>query len=186
MNTDNNVSPAEICTGIPGLRGSDHIGFTVPDIDQAHEFLTVILGAIFVYRLGPYPKGPTIAEKLDIATDAVMEEIRFYRLHTGINLEVFHYNVPDQRMTVPQNSDVGGHHLALYVDNIPAAVEFLHSHDVEVLGSPTQSSGPSAGQEWVYFKSPWGMYFELVSFPHGKAYETAADTVLWDPRQPND
>ncbi len=25
--------------GIPGLRGGDHIGITVPDMGQAHEFL---------------------------------------------------------------------------------------------------------------------------------------------------
>jgi glyoxylase I family protein len=30
--------------GIPGLRGGDHIGITVPDIEQAHEFLTTVLG----------------------------------------------------------------------------------------------------------------------------------------------
>src|SRR5680860_1399807 len=27
-----------------------------------------------------------------------------------------------------------------------------------------------AGQRWVYFLSPWGMQFELVSYPHGKAF----------------
>ena len=25
--------------GIPGLRGGDHVGITVPDLAQAHEFL---------------------------------------------------------------------------------------------------------------------------------------------------
>lgn len=171
--------------GIPGLRGSDHIGFTVPDIEVAHDFLVRILGATFVYKLGPYPKGPTIAEKLEISPETTMQEIRFYRLHTGVNLEVFQYDALDQRRTLPQNSDVGGHHLALYVDNLHAAIEFLRSHDIEVLGQPTQSAGPSTGQEWVYFKSPWGMYFELVSFPNGKAYEKHADTILWDPRKPD-
>ena len=31
----------------------------------------------------------------------------------------------------------------------------------------------SLGQRWVYFLSPWGMQFELVSYPHGKAFFTA-------------
>lgn len=31
--------------------------------------------------------------------------------------------------------------------------------------------GMSAGESWVYFKAPWGMQLELVSFPEGKAYE---------------
>jgi glyoxylase I family protein len=40
-----------------------------------------------------------------------------------------------------------------------------------VLGDPTVSSGPSAGQRWVYFLAPWGMQWELVSYPDGKAYD---------------
>jgi len=40
-----------------------------------------------------------------------------------------------------------------------------------VLGDPTASSGPSEGQRWVYFLAPWGMQFELVSYPGGKAFD---------------
>jgi glyoxylase I family protein len=40
-----------------------------------------------------------------------------------------------------------------------------------MLGEPTASSGPSLGQRWVYFLAPWGMQFELVSYPHGKAFD---------------
>ena len=39
---------------IPGLRGTDHVGFTVPDIDQATDFFVNILGAELVYKLGPF------------------------------------------------------------------------------------------------------------------------------------
>ena len=28
--------------GIPGLRGGDHVGITVPDMKQAHEFLVAL------------------------------------------------------------------------------------------------------------------------------------------------
>ena len=38
-------------------------------------------------------------------------------------------------------------------------------------GDPTTSRGPSEGQRWVYFLAPWGMQFELVSYPHGKAFD---------------
>jgi hypothetical protein len=37
--------------GIPGLTGVDHIGFTVPNLEQAHDFLTGILGCTFLYSL---------------------------------------------------------------------------------------------------------------------------------------
>ena len=53
-----------------------------------------------------------------------------------------------------------------------------------MLGEPTASRNASEGQRWVYFLSPWGMQFELVSFPNGKAYEATSAVKLWDPRNP--
>ena len=39
---------------LPGLVGTDHIGFTVPDLEQAHDFFVRVLGCTHVYTLGPY------------------------------------------------------------------------------------------------------------------------------------
>ena len=44
-------------TRIPGLTRVDHIGVTVPDLDEAHVFFTEVLGAEYLYRLGPYEIG---------------------------------------------------------------------------------------------------------------------------------
>ena len=58
----------------------------------------------------------------------------------------------------------------------------LKAHGVRVLGEPVvRTSGPSAGQTWVYFLAPWGMQFELVSFPGGKGYEKDTTGRLWHP-----
>jgi catechol 2,3-dioxygenase-like lactoylglutathione lyase family enzyme len=38
---------------LPGMRGTDHIGFTVPDLDQAERFFVDIIGCQRVYALGP-------------------------------------------------------------------------------------------------------------------------------------
>lgn len=171
---------------IPGLVGSDHIGFTVPDMEQAHRFFTGILGCIHVYSLGPFPADPDLmVGRLNVDPAAVMEEIRFYRCHTGTNFEVFSYSAPNQRLSQPKNTDIGGHHIAFYVEDIDPAVDWLRSQDIQILGEPTDSSGASRGQRWVYFLSPWGMQFELVSYPDGKAYEPTATTLLWDPRVPS-
>ena len=51
------------------------------------------------------------------------------------------------------------------------AVDYLRNKGVSVCGEPTVSSGPSAGQRWVYFLAPWGMQFELVCYPDGKAFD---------------
>ncbi len=170
--------------GLPGLRGADHIGITVPDIEQAHEFFLDVLGCDFVYRLGPFlPNGTWMSEHLNVADSTTMREIRFYRCGNGSNFEVFQYEADDALTVPPKNSDVGGHHIGLYVDDLDAAIEHLRAHGIRILGEPTASSGASEGQRWVYFLSPWGMQFELVSFPSGKAYEATSAVRLWDTRE---
>ena len=158
--------------GIPGLSRVDHIGFTVPDLDQAHDFLVEVLGCEYMYRLGPFASdGDWMAEHLAVDPRAVMRELRFYRLGGQAVFEVFDYQAPDKQARLPRNSDDGGHHIAIYVDDLDAAVAYLRDRGVTVLGDPTASKGASEGQRWVYFLSPWGMQFELVSYPDGKAFD---------------
>ena len=159
--------------GLPGVRGVDHIGFTVPDLEQAHAFLVDVLGCEYLYSLGPFVHDDTdwMAEHLNVHPRAVMRRNSFFRYGDGQAIfEVFSYEAPDQRTEPPRNSDVGGHHVALYVEDLDAAVAYLRSRGVRVLGEPTASAGAHEGQRWVYFLSPWGMQFELVSYPGGKAF----------------
>jgi glyoxylase I family protein len=169
-----------------GLRGIDHIGFTVPDLEQAHDFLVNVLGAAHVYTLGGKSSdGDWMREHLGVHPRTTIREIRFYRLGSGSNLEVFEYEPADGQAPQPRNSDLGGHHLALYVDDLDSAMAVLRERGVELMGEPTPSAEHAFGQRWVYFVSPWGMQFELVSFPAGKAYENTAEVKLWHPAHPN-
>jgi glyoxylase I family protein len=165
--------------GLPGLTRLDHIGFTVPDLDQAHAFLVGVLGCQYLYTLGPFRDDDTgwMAENLNVHPRAVMQQLRFYRCGGQAVFEVFQYSAPDQRTQQPRNSDVGGHHVAFYVDDLDAAVAYLRDNGVTVCGEPTASAGPSLGQRWVYFLAPWGMQFELVSYPGGKAFDRATTTI---------
>jgi catechol 2,3-dioxygenase-like lactoylglutathione lyase family enzyme len=160
-------------SGLPGLTGVDHIGFTVPDLEEATRFLVDVLGCEYMYTLGPFrhDDSPWMAEHLNVHPRAVMRELHFFRCGGQAIFEVFEYAAPDQSRTVPKNSDVGGHHVALYVDDLDAAVQYLKERKVTILGEPTASKGPSEGQRWVYFLAPWGMQFELVSYPGGKAFD---------------
>lgn len=174
--------------GIPGLRGTDHIGFTVPDLDQAVRFFVDVIGCEAFYDLGPFQSdGDWMAEHLNVHPRAVMRRLKFLRCRNGSNFEIFEYDSPDQNRSQPRNSDVGGHHLAFYVDDMAAALEHLRRHGVRILGEPTvRESGPSGGQSWVYFLAPWGMQLELVSYPRGKAYERDTPRRLWHPGHPAD
>jgi len=158
---------------MPGLRRLDHVGFTVPDLDEATHFLTEVLGCEYLYSLGPFRSDDDdwMTEHLAVHPRAVVTENRFFRCGDQAVFEVFHYTSPDQRTQLPRNSDLGGHHVALYVDDLDAAVEHLRGAGVEVLAGPTASRGPAAGNRWIYFKAPWGMQIELVSYPGGKAFD---------------
>ncbi len=161
---------------LPGLQRLDHIGFTVPDLEAAHTWLVDVLGCEFMYALGPFRSEDNwMSEHLNVDPRTVMRELRFYRCGGQAVFEVFAYDADERRTDPPRNSDVGGHHVALYVDDLDAAVTYLHDRGVQVLGDPTVSRGPSEGQRWVYFLSPWGMQFELVSYPHGKAFDHDPD-----------
>lgn len=171
--------------GIPGLRGTDHIGFTVPDIEEADRFLIDMLGCEHIYTLGPKQADDDwMAVHLGVHPRTVIRDIRFYRLGSGANFEVFLYESADGQAAQPRNSDIGGYHIAFYVDDLDLATDYLRSHGVEIMGMPTASSQSAEGQRWVYFRSPWGLQFELVSFPDGKAYEVSAERVLWHPAHP--
>jgi glyoxylase I family protein len=156
--------------GLPGLSRVDHIGFTVPDLDQARAFLVDVLGCEYLYSLGPFGSDDDwMAEHLNVHPRTTMRNC-FFRVGEQAIFEVFEYAAPDQNPTPPRNSDVGGHHVALYVEDLDAAIGYLRGQGVRVLGEPTASKGAHEGQRWVYFLAPWGMQFELVSYPGGKAW----------------
>lgn len=171
---------------LPGIRGTEHIGFTVPDLDEAERFFVDVIGCERVYALGPFVRDDDwMAEHLNVHPRSVMRELRFFRCGHGPNFEIFQWEPADGQAPQPRNSDIGGHHLAFYVDDMDAAVAYLKARGVRVLEQPSSfSEGPAAGLTWVYFLAPWGLQLELVSFPQGMGYEQGLDRLLWDPRQP--
>lgn len=171
--------------GMPGMRGHDHTGITVPDMAQAVDFFTTIVGCKKAMSFGPFAddKGSFMQDVLDVDRKAVIEQITMMRCGTGSNIELFKYTAPDQRQVKPRNSDVGGYHIAFYVDDIAAAKAFLDAHGVRTFMGPIPlTEGPAAGQSIVYFLAPWGLQLEAISYPKGMAYERGAATVLWSPK----
>lgn len=177
-----------MCNSLPGLRGIDHIGVTVPDLEEATRFLVDVLGFEPYFDKGPFRSDATwMQDELNVHPEAVMRRLRLFRCGHGSNLELFEYEAPEQQTSPPRNSDVGGGHVALFVDDIQAAVTHLEHHGVRVLGRPKRvpSNDPNGGVWWVYFLSPWGMQFELVSYTkNDKPYEHALQRKLWNPCYP--
>ncbi len=180
------ASPA-LAQGLPGLKGPDHFGLTVPKLSEAVAFFKDVLGCQEFYPLGPFADdaGTWMQDHLNVNPRAKITDMRLMRCGSGANLEIFEYSSPDQNATGPKNSDIGGHHVAFYTSDMEGAVKHLQDKGVKVLGSPTKmEQGPSAGETWVYFLAPWGMQLELVSYENGKAYEKDYQGRLWNPAKP--
>ena len=129
------------------------------------------------------PRAPGCATSSGSIRGRASETSVWCGVKTGANFEIFQYEADDQSRTQPRNSDIGGHHLAFYVDDIVSATAYLREKGVRILDEPEfKTEGPSGGEAWVYFLSPWGMQMELVSFPRGKRYEADFSGRLWDPR----
>lgn len=163
---------------LPGMCGMEHIGFTVPDIDAACDWFERILGAETLYTAATnfrHDDDDWMQEYLHVHPRAVIKEFRYLRMANGTNFEVFEYEAPDQNTVPPKNSDIGGHHLAFYVEDMDAALSFLRDNGVEVLGEPTAyTEGPNLGLTWCYFMAPWGQQLEVVSAPGGTTYDNEA------------
>ena len=173
--------------GLPGLRGTDHVGLTVPDLDAAADFFENVLGLEPFYEHGPFGSEDEdwMQDMLNVHPRAVIRRVRHYRCGFNTNIELFEYEAPGQRREMPRNSDWGGHHIALYVDDFDAAMTHLRGHDVHLMpggGGPEIDEGPEAGLRSCYFLTPWGMQMELISYPRGKGYERDTERRLWDPR----
>lgn len=171
--------------GLPGLAGTDHVGFTVPDVEAATRFFVDVIGCTLVFEIGPFQSADDWMQvHLGVDPRAVVRKLRMFRCKTGPSFEIFEYELEGACATPPRNSDVGGHHLAFYVEDIGAAVTHLKSHGIAVPGDPvTMAAGPTKGLTWVYFLSPWGMQLELVSYPAGMAVANQTPGALWSPRE---
>jgi len=168
------------------LVGADHVGLTVPDIAEAVDWFREVMGAEAPLSFGPIsdPTGTLMHDLLDVDPRAVIDQITVLRIGHSANIELFQYQAPDQRRTHPRNSDWSGHHVAFYVKNIDEAVAYMESKSVEkFLGPFPITGGPAAGQSINYFKTPFGTYIELISYPNGMAYEQTVSTPLWSPKE---
>jgi catechol 2,3-dioxygenase-like lactoylglutathione lyase family enzyme len=170
---------------IPGVLGVDHMGITVPNAAQARRWFVNVAGCSGPLNFGPFadPKGSLMKDLLGVRPRAVVQHISEVRCGSGSSIELLQYKAPGQNKTVARNSDFAGHHVAFYVTDLPKAIAYMDSRGVKrFMGPFPVTMGPAAGQSINYFKTPFGLYVELISYPNGMAYEQTAKTKLWNPQ----
>lgn len=167
-----------------GIVGIDHVGINVPDLNKAVTFFNDVLGFTPVTQLGPIPLDAEWKKLNHINPNTGAVTIKMINAGNGASIEVFEYADNKGNANQPNTDDIGASHIAFYVNDIAAAVQYLKSKGVKILGEPfTMPSGDTAGETWVYFETPWRAKMELVSYPNGKGYEkTNPKTILWSPK----
>jgi catechol 2,3-dioxygenase-like lactoylglutathione lyase family enzyme len=175
---------AAVRAELPGLRGADHIGMTVPDLAQAEAFFGRVLGCKTLARNGPLSSSDDwLARHVGVDARSRIRAMAMLHCGAGANLELFEWSAPDQDRRQPRNSDYAGHHLSFYVDDIQAAAAWLRKNGVDTYDGPFTTQDGDYGGQWVlYFRTPWGAHLELVSYPNGLGYERKGPQRLWDPR----
>lgn len=172
---------------VPGLRAVDHVAFTVPDLAQAVGFFVDHFGAELVFIDGPFADDESDGMRRRLSVDPKARcTIAMLRLGRHHNVELFEYSAPDQQRTPPCNSDVGGHHLAFYVDDIDAGFQYVRSiPGVVVQEGPNgvDDKAPVAGQRWFYFQSPWGMQLEMTTCATAGFYEGLPGAAMAPPAE---
>jgi glyoxylase I family protein len=153
----------------------DHVALTVPDLEAAVRFYGEALGAIELYRMGPFdakelPATPNDRDWTLAHLNIAGARLNFVMMALGKNLmlELFRYEQPDDAVTKPpRNCDIGASHIALKVEDLDEALSYLRARGVDVMDGPiVVDSGPCAGLRVNYFLDPFGNQLELVEYGH--------------------
>ncbi len=157
---------------IPGLEGMDHVGITIPNLDEGVAFYSELLGATEIFRLGPFDArdfdqvdGKDWTEAHVNVVDGRFT-IAMLEYANGSRLELFQYDRPTDRPALPpKNSDLGGHHIAFKVTNLDAVLALRETYSLRFMAGPIEiTEGPAAGQRIIYVLDPWNNQLELVEY----------------------
>jgi catechol 2,3-dioxygenase-like lactoylglutathione lyase family enzyme len=169
------------------IKGIEHVGITVPSIEDAERFFHEAFGAKTLYALiekGGKPQlGEEMRPKNGLEPGTRIVAMRMLRIADGANVELFevdgaHGSVADGP------SRYGLHHLALYVDDLDAAAARFGAAGGTMLEGPIELGGKEKGpgNRCWFGETPWGMPVEFIHLPSPLALDDeAASGPRWLP-----
>ena len=166
-------------------RGVQHVGFTVPDMEEAVEFFTTVFGAVTVMECGSVDVDDEfMLRHLGVPAGCKIKDQRFLQVGNGSALELFEYAGAEGEPTIKHNGEVGAMHIAFEVDDAFVAAERLREAGVDVLDGPGLiEEGPLAGLVWLYLRAPWGQYLEVMSVQgESLGYESLGGPKMYSPK----
>jgi catechol 2,3-dioxygenase-like lactoylglutathione lyase family enzyme len=154
------------------FRGIDHVGWTVPDLEAATQFLEQAFGAQVIYdshpKTSPPLAGACMEQQLGLPPGGQVIQIRLLRLANGASIELFEV-ARAQQQSPATIVDLSFTHIGLYVDDMAAAIERFEAAGGRLLSELHDLKGVEAGpgNEFVYGHTPWGALVELLTYPSG-------------------
>ena len=168
------------------IRGIDHIGITVPDIDAATKFLVEALGAEMIYesyaKSNPPQEGADVERALNVPEGTQMVAVRMLKIEHGPGIELFEFHARVQREAVSA-SDYGLQHLCVYADDIDASVARFEKAGGLMFKGPGDFMFPKEigpGNRWCYGRVPWGAVIEFIHYGD-MPYEKDTSLRRWKP-----
>lgn len=167
----------------PDVRGIEHVGITVPNLEEATKYFADVLGAVFVYDVLKEPDfGDDLERTLGVPKGSVVKQVRLLRLGGGANIELFEYSADGQRIA-NRPCDLGLQHFAVFVDDMEAVAERVRKAGGRVLNVIKNLPDLDGGvnNRFLYTNLPWGGTMELISIPSSQNYEATTSVRKWKP-----
>jgi catechol 2,3-dioxygenase-like lactoylglutathione lyase family enzyme len=168
------------------VRGMDHVGMTVPDIEEATNFFKEAFQAGVCYDVQKPEhdpmKGEEVEKQLGLPDGFSIIHMRLLRIGDGPTIELFQLgNKTDGEPA--RISDMGLHHFGFYVDDMETASRAFESAGGTLLTDPHPLAGVEDGPRnaGVYGTTPWGSLIELLTYPDGIDYPEESEAERWTP-----
>jgi len=155
------------------IRGIDHVGVTVPDMEKATDFFKKVFNAKVAYDNQKPDEEPLAGsdteQTLGLKKGAKVIHIRIITIGNNGNIELFRYKNTEQSEPVIA-SDLGVQHFAVYVNDIDEVSKRFVNAGGELLTEPDNFLGSveSGSGRFVYGRTPWGMLIELLNYDPDK------------------
>lgn len=169
------------------VRGIDHIGLTVPDIDEATVFFKKVFDAKVCYDVHtpnmPPQQGESAKKNVNLPSGASIDHIRLLRIGDAPTIELFHIHSNEQSV-IDTIVNFGLTHLAFYTDNIELTARKFVEAGGTLCSNPHPLTSEIEGGEknyWVYGQAPWGSLIELISYESGINYPDTIEATRWQP-----
>ena len=135
--------------------GVDHVGYVVNDLDAAVAFFINELGFDDLNRRAVMrdDQGDSMSARFDVNPRAVG---RYAFIAAGSdNVELLEWSAPNRVATAPRNSDLGGRHLAIKVDDLDAVAARLSRLKGFTVREPNERG-------YRYVTTPFGIELQLI------------------------